>query len=286
MSIKIITDSASDITQELAERLGITVLPITVTFNSEEYYDNVTLTTNEYYEKLIESDVLPKTSQITPYTYINAFEEALKENNYVICITLSKYLSGCYQSAMMAKDQIDNPNIFVVDSMNVAVGEKIVVELAHRLVLEGYSASDIAKTLEEAVKKVRLVALLDTLEYLKKGGRISSTVAFVGNLLSIKPVVEVDTGQVKMLGKARGSKAANNMLKEIINTKGDIDFDMPYGLAYSGLDDTLLKKYVKDNSDLYTQCDKEIPITQIGCTIGTHVGPGAIAVAFFAKNNN
>lgn len=284
MSIKIITDSASDIFQEEAKKLDITVLPLKTIFGTEEYFDGIDLTYEEFYNKLIESDELPKTSQVTPYEYEMAYKEALKENDEVICITISKYLSGCYQSAIMAKEEMNNSNIYVVDSENATIGERLLIELAIRLKDEGKSAKEIVDILEEKKKNIRLIALLDTLEYLKKGGRISSAVAFFGSLLSIKPVIEVDLGQVKMLGKARGSKNANNILRELVNKKGGIDFTMPYSLAYSGLSTDLLNKYVEDNQDLYKANTDNLPVSKIGSTIGTHVGPGAIAVAFFSKN--
>lgn len=286
MSVKIITDSASDITQEEAKKLGITVLPLTIFFETEEFQDNVTLSTTEYYNKLIESAELPKTSQVTPYAFSKAYKEAFSEHDEIVVITISKYLSGCFQSATLAKEEFENDkNIHLVDSLNATVGEQVLVKLAVKLRDEGKSGAEIASILEEKVSKVRLIALLDTLEYLKKGGRISSATAFFGGLLSIKPVIEIDNGQVKMLGKARGSKNANNLLKELVVQKGGIDFELPFVLAYSGLNDTLLQKYISDNKDLYEKYvdSNTLGITQIGCTIGTHVGPGAIAVAFFSK---
>lgn len=286
MSVKIITDSASDITQEEAKKLGITVLPLTIFFETEEFQDNVTLSTTEYYNKLIESAELPKTSQVTPYAFSKAYKDAFNEHDEIVVITISKYLSGCFQSATLAKEEFDdNNNIYLIDSLNATIGEQVLVKLAVKLRDEGKSGAEIASILEEKVSKVRLIALLDTLEYLKKGGRISSATAFFGGLLSIKPVIGIDNGQVKMIGKARGSKNANNLLKELVVQNGGIDFELPFSLAYSGLNDTLLQKYIFDNKDLYEKYvdSNTLGITQIGCTIGTHVGPGAIAVAFFSK---
>ena len=286
MSVKIITDSASDITQEEAKKLGITVLPLTIFFETEEFQDNVTLSTTEYYNKLIESAELPKTSQVTPYAFSKAYKDAFNEHDEIVVITISKYLSGCFQSATLAKEEFDdNKNIYLIDSLNATIGEQVLVKLAVKLRDEGKSGAEIASILEEKVSKVRLIALLDTLEYLKKGGRISSATAFFGGLLSIKPVIGIDNGQVKMIGKARGSKNANNLLKELVVQNGGIDFELPFSLAYSGLNDTLLQKYISDNKDLYEKYvdSNTLGITHIGCTIGTHVGPGAIAVAFFSK---
>ena len=127
------------------------------------------------------------------------------------------------------------------------------------------------------------MAMLGTLEYLKKGGRISKAVAFVGNLLSIKPVVGLVDGEVKMIGKAMGSKKGNNLLTKLVGEKGGIDFSMPYGTIWSGLERTVLDKYIKDSSALWADHVDDVPAYIVGSTIGTHVGPGAVGVAFFAN---
>lgn len=273
--IHIITDSASDISQEDALRLGVKVLPMIITIGEKEYRDGIDLSAQEFYEKLIESDELPKTSQINPFRFVEEFEKLNGEEAIVILI--SKELSGTYQSASLAAQ--DFPNVHIINSNNVAIGEKLLVVLAHDLIKQGKSAQEIIDIIGEKKNDICLIALLDTLEYLKKGGRISSTTAFFGEMLSIKPVIEIRDGKVAMIGKARGSRNANNKLREFIANYNGIDFSLPYELAYTGLSTALLDKYIKDSQDLYG--DKKIYISQIGPTIGTHVGPGAIAVAFF-----
>jgi len=144
------------------------------------------------------------------------------------------------------------------------------------------SATAIADELNSAKKRIRLVALLDTLEYLKKGGRISSSAAFLGNVLKIKPVIAIDNGEVAILGKARGSKQGNNFLIEQVNTYGGIDYSMPVLLGYTGCSTELIDKYIKDSSSLW---ENKIPVPariKVGATIGTHIGPGGITVAFFS----
>ena len=279
MNVKIITDSASDILQEDGRRLGIEILPLKTIFLNEEYLDGVTISHEEFYRKLIETNEIPKTSQISPFEY----EECYKRNkdHDLVVITLSKKLSGCYQSAMIAKEEYSN--VYVVDSESVAIGEQILVKYAIRLAALGESAKAIAEKLNIAKKNIKVVALLDTLEYLKKGGRISATQAIVGTILSIKPVVGVKDGKIVMLGKARGSKNGNNMLRRFVKDSGGIDFKMPFVTAYTGLSDAMLKKYLDDSKDLYSLDQKDIPISTIGSTIGTHVGPGAIALAFFKR---
>lgn len=278
MGIKFITDSASDIAQGSIN--DVTVLPMTITFGEDEYKDGVNLTHKKFYEKLIESDALPKTSQIPPYDFKVAIKEAVEDGSEVIVITMSSKLSGTYQSACMAASEYDE-GVYVVDSENVTVGEMALIEYAIRLKEQGVSALEIVEALNSVKKNIRLVALLDTLEYLKKGGRISKTAAFAGGLLSIKPVIAIVDGEVAILGKARGSKQGNNLLAEQIEQSGGIAFDMPLFLGYTGLNDGLLQKYISDSKALWENHIDELPIHTVGGTIGTHAGPGAIAVAFF-----
>ncbi|MDE6686250.1 MAG: DegV family protein [Lachnospiraceae bacterium] len=280
MKIRIITDSASDITDN--KREDLTVIPMTISFGEEQYQDGITLSHKEFYEKLIESDTLPTTSQIPPYAFQKAIEEAAGQGEKVIIITISSRLSGTWQSAMIAAENYSD-SVYVVDSENVTVGEHILVEYALRMKDNGMTVEAIVEELESIKKRIRLVALLDTLEYLKKGGRVSKTVAFAGEMLSIKPVVAIENGEVVVIGKARGSKKANNFIIERIQESGGIDFDKPYFLGYTGLSDQLMHKYVEDNSALWADHVKELPIETVGGTIGTHAGPGAIAVAWVSK---
>lgn len=277
MSVKIVTDSAADLTQEYLDKL--IRVPLSVTFGDKEYFDGVTINHKEFYEKLIESDELPRTSQATPAAFEEVFEQAKKDGDEVVVLTLSSKLSGTYQSAMIAASDYDN--VYVVDTMTVAIAEGILAVLALQLAQEGMDAKSIAARIEEEKGKVRLVAMLDTLEYLKKGGRISAAAAFAGGVLSIKPVITVKDGVVEMLGKARGSKQGNNLLVKEIEKAGGADFSKPLLLGYTGLTDNLLNKYVEDSSFLWKDNVEQLQTTTIGSAIGTHVGPGAIAVAFF-----
>lgn len=282
MAIRFVIDSASDISPAEAKDLGLVYIPLTVAFDDEEYYDSVTLTHKQFYEKLIESDTLPKTSQISVGRFIDVFQEVVDEGDTVVAIIVSSSLSGTYQSACIAAQDFPG-KVHVVDSQNVCIGERLLVMRALELQKEGKSLEEILECLEEEKKDIRVLAVLDTLEYLKKGGRISSAVALAGGLLSIKPVVGVQNGEVVMVGKARGSKKGNNLLRTLIDSGKGVDYEKPYCAAYSGLSDLLLKKYIEDNEDLWKVNDKELPITTIGCVIGTHVGPNAIGVAFFEK---
>ncbi len=277
MKTRIIVDSTADLVPEIKERVH--TVPLSVCFGDEEYIDGVTIDYKTFYEKLIESDVLPTTSQANPDAFMKEFEKAKEAGESAVVITLASKLSGTYQSAIIAAD--DYEDIYVVDSGNVAMGSSILIELAFKLLDEGLSAKEIAEKLEEEKKKVVIVALLDTLEYLKKGGRISKTAAFAGNVLNIKPVLSVVEGEINMLGKARGSKMGNNLLVQEIDKAGGIDFSKPVLLGYSGLSDVLLLKYIEDSRYIWEGNLDEVRYTSVGSVIGTHAGPGAIVVAFF-----
>lgn len=277
MNIRFIVDSTADIRQELRGRF--TVVPLTISFGREEYIDGVTISHREFYEKLIETDALPSTSQASPAAFEKVFDEAEAAGEEVVAITLSHKLSGTYQSAVIAAE--GRSNIHIVDGGTVAIGTGILAELALQLADAGMDAAAIAQRLSEERENIRVVALLDTLEYLKRGGRISRTVAFAGSMLSIKPVASIEDGEIKLLGKARGSKQGNNLLVTEIEKAGGVDFSRPILLGYTGLDDFMLQKYITDSAALWQDSAEELPIAAIGSVVGTHAGPGAIAVAFF-----
>lgn len=165
----------------------------------------------------------------------------------------------------------------------MTIGAAVLTELALRYLDEGLEAREIAARLEEEKKRILIVALLDTLEYLKRGGRISRTVAFAGAVLNIKPVIAVSDGEIMVLGKARGSKMGNNLLEQEIEKAGGVDFSRPVLLGYTGLSDALLLKYIEDSRRLWEGGLEQVRYTTVGSVIGTHAGPGAIAVAFFTK---
>lgn len=279
MKTRIIVDSTADLVPEIKERVHI--VPLTVHFGDEEYIDGVTIDHETFYNRLIESDVLPTTSQATPDAFMKEFDKIKEAGEEAVVITLASKFSGTYQSAMIAASEYEN--IYVVDSTSAAMGSGILVELAFKLLDEGKKAAEIALILEEEKKKIVVVALVDTLEYLKKGGRISKAVAFAGGVLNIKPVLSVIDGEINMLGKARGSKMGNNLLVQEIDKAGGIDFTKPVLLGYSGISDALLLKYIEDSRHIWEGNLNEVRYTSVGSVIGTHAGPGAVVVAFFKK---
>lgn len=280
MAVKLMVDSASDIGLEEAKALDVVLMSLSVQFGDERYLDGVDLNSQAFFEKLIERDELPVTSQITPFQFEEQFQALTADGSSVVVITLSEKLSGTYASAVQAAR--DFPTVHVVDSQNVSIGERLLLRYALRLRRKDWSAEAIAAELERVKGRIRLMALLDTLEYLQKGGRISAVTAGVGTVLNIKPVISVVDGAVKLAGKAMGSKKGNNLLMQLVQKSGGIDFSMPYAAAYSGLDDSLLQKYLWDSAELWRGEMDAVPAYCIGSTIGTHAGPGAIGVAFFA----
>lgn len=280
MNVRIVIDSTSDVTPEV--RAQCTVVPLTVHFGEEEYIDGVTMNHRQFYEKLIESDVLPTTSQPTPEAFAQVYREAKEAGEEVVVLTIAAKLSGTYQSACIAA--MDFPGmVHVVDSQTAAIGGGILAELAVELARQGLTAAQIAEELTRRREDVCLVAMLDTLEFLKRGGRLSKTAAFAGALLSIKPVITLQKGEIVVLGKARGSKQANNLLATEIQKAGGANFSAPILLGYSGLSDELLRKYIADSAPLWEGQTQQLRATPICGVIGTHAGPGAIAVAFFKK---
>ena len=279
MKTRIIIDSTADLSAELKTKFSI--VPLTVHFGDKEYLDGVTIDHKAFYEKLIESDQLPTTSQATPESFIKEFEKVKEAGDSAVVITISSKLSGTYQSAVIAAEEFDN--IYIVDSGSATIGSGILAERALQLANSGMEAREIAEILNKEKEKIVIIALLDTLEYLKKGGRISKTVAFAGAVLNIKPVISVEDSEIAILGKARGSKMGNNLLVQEIEKSGGVDFEKPVMLGYSGLSDALLLKYIEDSKYLWEQGLEDIRYTLIGSVIGTHAGPGAIAAAFFKK---
>lgn len=284
MSVRIITDSASDMSP--AEHPALCVLPLSVTFGTDVYMDGVDIDDRRFYEMLVERDELPKTGQVNPYAFSQAIAEACEAGDEAVIITVGAKLSGTNQSARTALAEAPGGDVYVVDSNNVTLGERVLVEYALRLVDEGRSAAQIAAAVEAARDRVVVIGLLETLEYLVRGGRLSAAAGAVGTLLNVKPVVAVEDGLIVQLGKARGSKNGRNLLNQKVEQAGGVDFSMPLALGYTGLSDAVLKKYIEDSAALWAgRTEDELPVHTIGATIGTHVGPGAVAVAFFQPAN-
>lgn len=282
MSVRIITDSAADISQECAKEWNITVIPLKIRFEEEEnteYLDGVTITNEQFYQKLIVEKKQPKTSQISPYDYETLFEEVKEAGDTAVYIALSSKMSGSYQSANLAAQGYEGI-VHIVDSQEFCIGQRVLVEQAVRLRDAGRTAEEIAKAVEEEWKNVRLIAVFDTLEYLKRGGRLSRGKAFVGTVLSLKPIITITDGEVEVLDKVRGAKMGNQRMDAYLAEQGGLRFDRPYCLGYTGLSDEKLCQYIAGSKALCGKSKEELSVTHVGAVIGTYAGPGAIAVAF------
>ena len=280
MAIRIITDSTVDSSDAYRSIYGA-VVPLTVSFGEEDFVDGVTLSKDDFYRKLVSSAELPKTSQATPDAFAKVFEEVTAGGDSAIVITVSSKLSGTYQSARIAAE--DFPGVRVVDSRSVSIGSGVLAEYACRCVEKGMGLDELTDHLISIRDEINVVALVDTLKYLKKGGRISSTAAIAGEILSIKPVIAIQGGVVVILGKARGSRKANNFLIEQINQTG-VNYDMPILLGYTGTSDEMLQAYINDSQNLWKGHVDHLDCVQLSSVIGTHAGPGAVAVAYFKKH--
>ena len=280
MSVQIMVDSSVDVAERFRERLHI--VPLIIHFGEEELIDGVTINKEQFYRRLVESEQLPFTSQASPVAFQKVYEKVTQAGDSAVVITLASKLSGTYQSACIAAGDFDN--IYVVDSQTAAIGAGVLTEYALARAEAGIGARELASELEQKREDVCLVALLDTLEYLKRGGRISKTAALAGGLLNIKPMITVRDGEVVLIGKARGSKQGNSLLVEKIRACGGIDFDLPILLGYSGLSGESLETYVEYSHDLWERGTEILDKTCISGVIGTHTGPGVVAAAFFRKH--
>ena len=258
MAVKIIIDSTVDIAEKYSSQF--TVVPLTVSFGDTDYVDGVTINKQEFYRKLVSAPELPKTSQAAPEAFAKVFRE-LKKNGARIAAQ-------------------DYENVRVVDSMNVSIASGVLALYALRCAENGMGLDELARHLTEKREEIGLVAMVDTLEYLKKGGRISGAAAFAGGVLNIKPVLTCRDGVLAVIGKARGSKKANNLLAEQIR-QDNVDFSMPLLLGYTGLSDEMLRQYIQDSRYLWEGHVAGLERVQLSSVVGTHAGPGAVVVAYF-----
>ena len=279
--IHILTDSASDILPAEAEQLGVTVIPLNVTLEDGTVLrDGVDMTPSAYYEILAGCRKLPTTSQPSPELFENFFLEAAAAGDEVIGIFLSHALSGTYQCAKLAADMANVDNVLFVDSGHVCLSEALLVRLAVQLRDSDKTAGQIAAILEHAKEHLHLVAAIDDLKYLRKGGRLPAAVAVAGGMLGIKPLITIQDGRVAMAGKARGLPGAYVALFKKVEEMGGINPAFPAlaGYTVSPREVTPIQTYLRDNLQ-----QEDLLVRQIGCVIGTHAGPGAFGIAFFDK---
>lgn len=280
MAIRFLTDSTSDITPEEARARGIFLVPMEVSFGDVSYRDNYDITHEEFYEKLVRAKTLPTTSQPAPADFLPFFEEAKEKGDTLICLLISAALSGTVQSAILAKEICQYESIYIIDSNEAIVGLRMLVDLGFRLLEEGKSAEEIVAELESAKTRVRLFALVDTLEYLHKGGRLSAATAVVGTILKVKPLVTLKNGELAVLGKGRGVKDAIRTLLSLAGDDLHADPRLPVYYGYSR-DKSLCEELRAAVEEKYAP--KGSPLYSIGAVIGTHVGPGGAVFGYLER---
>ncbi len=279
--IKILTDSAADISFAEAKILGIEILPLKIVFSDRVYSQDIDITIAEFYEKLSTAERLPSTSQANPGDYLPFFTAAKEAGDSVLVIALSGELSGTMQSAVLAKEMAGYEDIHIVDSRQAVVGQRLLVEYGVKLRKEGKSAGEIAAILMEARNRVALWGMVDTLKYLHKGGRLSKSAAMVGTMLHVKPIIAVQDGVIVLLDKARGVKGGMKSMLRMIEGKKDFDPTVPVYFGYSGTDDQLGRTFQAMAEEEFAFTDTSLH--QIGSVVGAHIGPGAIAIAYLVK---
>lgn len=278
--IRIVTDTASDMTREQARSMDVTILSLPVTFGETPYIqlddEHFTL----FYDLLEHSKVLPVTSLTSPGEYLEIFEDAKKNRDSVVVIPISSQLSGSWRSACLAKEMADYEDIHIIDGLQVIIGQRLLVEHAVKLRQDGYSARDIAEKVLSLSKRIHVYGALHTLKYLIKGGRISKSAGAVGSVLQIKPVVSLQGGSVVMAGKARGWDGALALLLQNIGKYPDFDPSFPFCFGYTKSKEPLdaFAALTKDTFKL-----SQSVAYPIGGVIGTHIGPNAIAAVWVVK---
>ena len=274
MTIRIVTDSASDIPPEVTQKLGISIVPLTVSFGKKVYREGLDLNAEEFYSKLAQSEELPKTAQPSVGSFINVYETLAQQDNEIISIHLSNKLSGTYNAALLAKEAMTkNCRIEVVDSKSVSMGTGLTVIAAAKAVRAGVTFKEAMDIIHRNVSRMHLLAFLQTLEYLEKGGRLGKGKALLGTLLHVKPLITVQDGEVQPFGRARTTRGALQRLYDFVNALLHIrGLSIMYTTVSKEVE--ILAKLL---APLFPQ--DRIIVTQVGSTLGTHTGPGTVGVA-------
>lgn len=277
--IRLVMDSTCDFSQDFAKKHNIDIVPLSVIFGTEVYKENIDLSVDDFYKKMAASTELPKTSQPAPQLFLEVFEKARENNDQVIVMTISSGISGTYQSACMAANMCADLQVEVIDTKNVTLGVQVQALEVLRMIERGMDYQSIVEKARENVSKVRLIALINTLENLVKGGRLSKVEGMVGSLISIKPFITLDAeGKIETLGKSRGTrKGIATMIDTMKND--ELDCSKPMVAGYTGISETMDQFMSACNDDRF---QPEL-VSKIGAVIGTHAGSNAAAAAYFVK---
>lgn len=280
--IRIITDSTSEISQERAKKLGIEVFPLQISFSGETFKDGINITHDEFYKKLAVSKNLPTTSQPAPDAFVPLFLDAAEKGDSVIAIMISSKLSGTLQSVHIAKEISGYDDIHIIDSLNVVTGLQLMVEQAAALRDSGKTVDEIVAAVNSMIPRIAFFALVDTLEYLYKGGRLSRAAKIAGGFLGFKPILTLIDGELKVVGKARGTKKGITAMLDKLDTIPAPAIGTPFYFGFTENDEkcTLLREQVCEKLNI----ENEI-VSPVGCTIGTHAGPGACIITYLTESD-
>lgn len=279
MAIKIIVDSTCDIELSMQETLDIDILPLTVHFGDKEFRDGIDISKKEFFKRLREATKSPTTSQVTPGAFEQLFKQYTDEGHEVIVLTIASLLSGTYQSAHIAKTGVESDQIHLIDSETTTMGLAWLVHQAIALRDQGLDAETIVKELEAMKKRIVIYAMIENLEYLKKGGRLSSVGATVGTILNLKPIIQIKHGVINVAQKARGNTKAHKWIISQVLEDG-IDTSKPVFFGHTDAADQL-EPFI--NASVEKLSPSSVETTEIGITIGAHGGPGCIGIGFITK---
>ncbi|GGM27035.1 6-phosphogluconate dehydratase [Paraliobacillus quinghaiensis] len=274
--VRIITDSSADIPNDLLEKYAISVVPLSINVDDQDYFEGVDLTPESFYQKMSETEILPKTSQPTPLNFSNVFMDLSKNGEELLCLTISSGLSGTYQSANLGKQQA-NVNVTIFDTLAGSLGHGLQVIKAAELAERGYSVREIVGELQDLKENMNILILLDTLENVVKGGRLSKFQGSVAKVLNIKVILEGVNGEVEVLEKVRGSRRFFKRTLEIIGERKQDFSDTVFGITHTGnmKDVEFLKNEIKARYK-----PKDIIVNYMGATMGTYAGKGGTIVSF------
>jgi DegV family protein with EDD domain len=282
MGITIVTDSTSDLSKDLIEKYDIKIVPLTVNFENESFLDGVEIEPKDFFERLKNSKNLPTTSQVNPGQFIKIFTEILKEKNIVIGVFISSTLSGTYNSAVVAKETIGSEDIFLFDSKTSSIQLGLIASEAAKAAKLGKKVDEVIEIVKFSIENSRIVFMLDTLEYLRKGGRLTLSQAIIGNLLNLKLLMTVENGTITLLDKVRGKKKGVNWIKNYVEEKGIVLKNGPLAFVHGNSQENLL--LLKETISEYQNIDHGEDYT-MGAVIGTHLGPGCIGIGYIDTKN-
>ncbi len=277
--LRILIDSAADYLPADAAKKNIEFIPLTVTLDGTPYQDGVDLTTDEYYDKLSRAAEFPKTSQPSPQAFADIFQNVKDKGDEMICITLAAALSGTYQSANIAKKMVEYDRIHIINAKTATCAIRVLADYARDLADQGVSTLEIVDKVKALREKVKIYAILNTLEYLYKGGRLSKGAATIGEMVSLKPIITLDSeGAIMVPGKCVGKNKATMFVMKALDTV-EVDTSFPFYTIYTLGTENCEHLEKKLDTAGYSIADR----LQIGATIGSHIGPGVFGVIFVQK---